>query len=119
MAWHGDEAKARIEEAVARKLIAAAIILQTEHMADLSTGPPPSARGEFPHYVTHNLRSAVDYEPKNVAAVAAEGEVRVGYQRRAWYILALIKIGRKSLRDTLERVRARMQGMLGGNAGNG
>lgn len=114
MAWNGDAMKANRRDQLAKRLIAAAIILQTEHTADLSsTYPPASKPGEFPHGRTWNLRSAIDYEPKTAAEVARDMEVRVGYQQRAWYILRLVKLGRKSLRDTMKRVRGRINQMLG------
>lgn len=112
--WNGNDAKRQVREQLAKRLITCAIALQGDHTADLSTSyPPASTPGQFPHGRTWNLRSAVDYEPKSVAEVAAKLEVRVGYQARAAYILALIRMKRLSLRDTLKRIRPRLNRLLG------
>jgi hypothetical protein len=112
--WHGEAAKQRWRDEMAKRLIACAITLQSEHTGDLSTSyPPASAPGQYPRRRTGNLQSSVSYEPTSVAEVAKRLEVRVGYQRRANYIVWLIGSGRLALHATLNRIRSQLQAMLG------
>ncbi len=107
----------RIRKDNAKRLLAAALKLQAEHKADLSTSyPRASVKGEFPHGRTWNLRDSVTVDPASVNGILDNGGwVRVGYLRNAWYILALSKIGRLTIKDTTRRIRSTLERIIKGS----
>jgi len=110
----------RIKREQAKRLLAAAVLLQAEHKRDLSRSNPfphdnPSIPGEYPKGRTWNLRDSVAVEPTTVEGVMRNGwRVRVGYLKGAWYIEALRKIGRLTVVDTANRIRDRLQRIIRG-----
>lgn len=117
MAWNGNAAKERWRNALAQRLIACAITLQSAETNELGTSyPPSSVPGQYPHRRTGNLQSSVMYEPTAVAEVAKRLEIRVGYAAKAPYIVDLILSGRKALHDTLKRVRPQLVALFGSGA---
>lgn len=105
---------------IARRILAAALLLQAEHKRDLSTANPPphlnsSKPGQYPKARTYNLRDAVVVEPRSPAAIADNRlRAKVGYLVSADYILALTNRKRKNVEDTAERIRPRLTAILRG-----
>lgn len=110
---------AGVRREAARRLLAAAIVLQTDHRTDLSRGNPaphtsPAPKGEFPRLRTGGLRAGVAVHPAGLAEVASAGGVSVGYRPGAEYGLFLGGKGWKWLLDTLRREKGRIDRVLAG-----
>lgn len=117
-----DRTTARLRELdleIAKRLLAAALLLQAEHKRDLSKANPAPHRhsskpGEYPRARTYNLRDAVEVEPRSPAGIADNGlKVRVGYLKSAEYILELTKKNRKNVEDTAQRIKGRLRAIIG------
>jgi hypothetical protein len=98
---------------VDKRVLAAATLLQAEHKRDLSRmNPPPhlnsSKPGEFPKARTLNLRNAVTLKKISVA------HYRVGYLTNASYIVFLSRRLRKTIKDTAERIKAKLEAIIRG-----
>lgn len=107
-----------MREAAARRLLAAALTLQTEARKDVSRGNPsphdhPAPRGEFPKLRTGHGRAAIGLDLTSLAAVKKTLRVRVGYRKPA-HLAYLGQRGWLWLRDTLRRVSGQLAGILGG-----
>jgi len=104
----------------AKRLLAAALVLQAEHRKDLSRGNPaphdsPAAKGEFPKARTGHLIAAIGVEPASPAQVKQTLRVRVGWKPAGFYGLALWRKGWKGLKDTLDRARGLVAAALAGS----
>ena len=116
--------KRRLDAEMAKRLMAAALMVQAEHKRSLSVANPaphdsPAPKGSFPAGRTWNLRDSVAVSPDTLAGVASAGSVRVGVLKGAFYGAALTNRGWLGIRDTLSRVRGRVQRMLGEKPGGG
>lgn len=95
-----------VEARLRQRLLAAAVLLQAEHKRDLSrTFPPASQPGQFPAARTLNLRDSVTVVP-------IPGGHRVGYLANAGYVVFLAGRGRRTLIDTVNRIRPKLQKVL-------
>lgn len=108
-----------VRKEAARRLLAAAITLQTHHRRDLSRGNPaphgnPALKGEFPRLRTGGLRAGVAVEPASLAAVMATGRVVVGYRPAALHGLYLGGQGWRWVLDTYQRERGAIGRILTG-----
>ena len=120
--WNGDQVDAQLRAAAAKRLLAAALVLQAESKADYGRSNPaphanPAPRGEFPRGRTWNLRDGVAIEPADLATVAKTLRVRVGWLSAARYGYFLQARGWKGIRDTLARTLPRLRQVLGGGGG--
>ena len=99
----------RLNAAIRRRLLAAAVLLQAEHKRDLSkTFPPASSPGQFPAARTLNLRDSV-------TVVEIPGGWRIGYLPSvAAYLPVLIRRGRRGIHDTARRIMPRLLKIIGG-----
>lgn len=123
---HIDAFLDQLEDAAARMLLEAAVVLQREATADYRKGfnPPPyhdkqgrstaAPKGEFPYVRTGFLASGILMVPADVGAVRREKRVRVGYAAAAFYGIALGNRGWKWLKDTLSRVEPQMRVAIDG-----
>lgn len=115
-----DDLKRRATEEAARRLFAAAVLLQAEAKRDYSRSNPaphgnPAPKGEFPRGRTWNLRDGIAIDAAGPAEVAAAGlRVRVGYLTGASYGGALSRRGWLGVKDTYARVRDRVARLMGG-----
>lgn len=114
-----EEMKKRVRLAVAKRLLAAAVLTQAEAKRDLSVPNPaphlnPAPRGEFPRARTFNLRDAQAISPADLGEIARGLFVRVGVLRNAAYGPILASRGWKGIRDTYARVRDRVRRIIGG-----
>jgi hypothetical protein len=97
-----------ILQALDRRLLAAATLLQSEHKRDLSTTYPPASKpGQYPHARTLNLRDSV-------TVVKIRDGYRVGYAANAVYIVHLAGRGRRTIIDTAQRIGARLARIMRG-----
>lgn len=109
-----------VRQALARKLVAAAVMLVSEHKKRLSVGNPaphdsPSRPGEYPRARTGFGRAQVDFEPKAPAAVATSLEVVVGLREPGWYLEHLAaERDRLGLTQTAADLRARLEALIAG-----
>ncbi len=113
MAFAADAYAKALAKRVDDRVRAAAVLLVAEHKRDLSIGNPPphqtpSKPGEFPRFRTLNLRDAV------TLARVSQAVYRVGYMTGAWYILALQKRKRKTVKDTAMRIKAKLERIIRG-----
>lgn len=104
----------------AKRLLAAALVLQAEHRKDLSRGNPaphdgPAAKGEFPKARTGHLIANVGVEPLSAAQVKRTLKARVGWKPAGFYGLALWNRGWKGIKDTLSRARSAIAAALAGS----
>lgn len=114
-----DQLEHTVREQLARRLLAAAAMLQSEAKRDYSSSNPaphktPAPRGEFPRGRTWNLRDAVEIFPRDLAEIARRGKVRVGITKNAFYGAILKQRGWKGIRDTYSRVKPALAKLLGG-----
>jgi hypothetical protein len=119
MAFDADAIVTRLRQEAARRLLAAAITLQSAHRADVSKGNPaphdaPAPKGEFPRLRTGQGRAGVSVSPLSVSEVMAGGSVSVGY-RPPIHLYWLVGKGWKGLIDTYQRERSRLRSILEGN----
>lgn len=110
---------AGVRREAARRLLAAAITLQTDHRLDLSRGNPaphrsPAPKGEFPRLRTGGLRAGVAVEPASIPAVMSGGRVVVGYRPSAAHGAYLGGRGWQWLLDTLRREKGKIDAILRG-----
>lgn len=111
---------ARIRNEAARRLLAAAITLQSAHRSDLSVGNPsphrqPAPRGDYPRLRTGGGRANVAVAPASVAGVLSAGYVAVGYRPGGVHLAYLGNKGWKWIADTYVREGARLAAILQGN----
>lgn len=124
--WNGDAAIRAMREEIARRLLAAASTLVTEHKTKLNISNPytrgprggrvytnPAAKGDWPHKRTGNLQRNVIYEPRSPSEVARTLRVRVGLMPPAFYGASLADRGWKGLLDTLATCKDRLQAIIG------
>lgn len=79
-------ARLEVRQASANGLLRATLFFQATHTKNLAkTFPPASSEGEYPHARTFNLRQSVQYEPTDIATIAREQRIRIGYLKNAWY----------------------------------
>ena len=115
-----DDLKKRANDEVAKRLFAAALLLQAEAKRDYSRANPaphasPAPKGTFPKARTFNLRDSVAIDAASPADVTAAGlRVRVGYLTGAAYGGSLVRKGWLGVKDTYDRVRDRVAKLLGG-----
>lgn len=107
----------RLREEAARRVLAAAITLQSAHRGDLSVGNPsphdhPAPHGQFPRLRTGGLRANVAIEPASVAGVIAKGSCSVGYRPGGMHGAYLAGKGWKGLLDTFNRERPKLLTIL-------
>jgi hypothetical protein len=119
MGLDADQIVARIRTEAARRLLAAAIALQSAHRADLSVGNPaphddPAPKGEYPRLRTGGGRANVAVTPASVAEVLATGSVSVGHREAGKHLFFLAGKGWKGLRDAYDRERGRLKAILEG-----
>jgi hypothetical protein len=118
MSFDADAMVARIRAEAARRLLAAAITLQSAYRADLSVGNPaphdnPAPPGQFPRLRTGGGRANVAVAPASVAEVVSRGEVAVGYRPGGMHLMYLGGRGWKWVTDTHARERDNLQRILG------
>lgn len=96
----------------------AALFFQAQHQQRLSKSNPrpyltPSAPGEYPRARTGAGRAGVMIDPPSLAAVAAEGRVRVGYVVNVSYMLTL-EVARKrlGLLKTLQELKGQLKAII-------
>lgn len=109
----------RVRREAARRLLAAAITLQTAHRTDLSVGNPsphtnPAPKGQFPKLRTGGLRAGVAVSPASIAEVMSRGSVGVGYRPGGMHGIFLGGRGWRWLLDAYERDRAKIGAILAG-----
>lgn len=119
MSFDPDEVVDRIRREAGRRLLAAALTLQTDHRLDLSVGNPsphknPAPKGQFPRLRTGNLRSGIAITPASIPEVLARGGVAVGYRQNAAYGVFLGAKGWKWIIQTYEAERAAIDRILAG-----
>ncbi len=119
MAFDTDAMVNRVRAECARRLIAAALALQSEYRNDLSTGNPaphenPAPKGEFPRLRTGGGRANVAIVPASVAEVQQTEQVSVGFRPGGMHLLYLKGKGWKGLADTYGRVRDRLRALVAG-----
>jgi hypothetical protein len=119
MAFDADAIVARIRTEAARRLLAAAITLQSAARADVSNGNPaphdaPAPKGEYPRLRTGQGRAGISVWPASVGEVMAAGSVSVGY-RQPPHLYWLAGKGWKGVADTYARERAKLKRILEGN----
>lgn len=113
MAFNSEAYAKALAKRVDDRVRAAAVLLVAEHKKDLSVGNPrphntPSKPGQFPRFRTLNLRDSV------TLARVSQAVYRVGYMTGAWYILALQKRNRKTVKDTALRIQAKLERIIRG-----
>lgn len=116
-----EETIRRVEIEAARRLLAAAITLQTDHRQDLSIGNPaphknPAPKGEFPRLRTGGGRAGVQFSPSTVEEVRQRRAVAVGFRPGAMHLLFLGGKGWKWLVTTYERVKPKIDRILHGGS---
>jgi hypothetical protein len=107
----------RVRQEAARRLLAAAITLQSAYRSDVSVGNPaphdhPAPKGDYPRLRTGQGRAAVSVSPASIGEVMGAGQVVVGY-RPPVHLYYLANKGWKGMLDTLARERANIQRVLG------
>ena len=115
-----DDLKRRADAELARRLFAAAVLVQAEAKRDYGrAGNPaphanPAPKGAFPAFRTLNLRDGIATDAASPADVAAAGlRVRVGYLTGAAYGGALARKGWLGVKDTYRRVERRVAQLMG------
>ena len=109
----------RVRREAARRLLAAALTLQTDHRTDLSIGNPaphtsPAPKGQFPRLRTGGGRANVAVAPASIAEVMARGAVAVGYRPAGVHLVYLGGRGWRWVVDTLARERSKINRILAG-----
>lgn len=120
MALDADAMVQRIRQEAARRLLAAALALQSAHREDVSTGNPaphdhPAPKGDFPRLRTGGGRAAVVVAPTSIGEVVTSGQVSVGHREGGQHLFWLAGHGWKGLADTYARERARLRAIVEGN----
>jgi hypothetical protein len=120
MALDVDAIVNRIRTEAARRLLAAAITLQSAHRSDLSKGNPsphdhPAPKGDYPRLRTGGGRAGVVVTPTSVNEVIATGSVSVGHRAGGHHLYFLAGRGWKGLQDTYARERARLRALIEGS----
>jgi hypothetical protein len=110
---------ARVRQEAARRLLAAAITLQSAARADVSAGNPaphddPAPKGAFPKLRTGGGRANIAVAPASVGEIVAGGAVSVGHRGGGAHLFFLAGKGWKGILGTLARERTRIQAVLGG-----
>jgi hypothetical protein len=116
---HSAEAKADLQKRIGEGLARCAIHFQTQHKIRLNKSNPgpdyldSSTVGQYPRARTGFGRDGTSYEPTSPAAMAAAGNVRMGYILPAWY-LAFLEIykGRLGLKQTLADLGEQFKAIL-------
>lgn len=110
----------RARAQLARRMLAAALLVQAEAKRDYSRGTNPAPHlnpappGTFPRARTFNLRDGIAINPSSPADIANAGyRVRVGYLQGAFYGAVLARKGWLGIRDTLARCRPALAKILG------
>lgn len=118
--WNGDKLLAEMEDKVAQGLLRGAVFFQTTHRNKLNRSNPrpydnPSKPGEYPKARTGFGRSNHTFQPSTVSGIKAEGRVRIGYNRNAFYMLVLeMAKGRLGLRNTLDAITSQLRRIVTG-----
>lgn len=106
------DARRRLREAAARRLLAVAVTAQTELKRRLNVSNPrphktPSKPGEWPKKRTGWGQGHVFYQPSTLGEVVNTLSVRLGYGVSAAYMLYLSgqRLKRKGLKDLLREIR--------------
>jgi hypothetical protein len=104
---------------VARRILKAALTMQSAHRGDLSVGNPaphrnPAPRGDYPRFRTGSGRANVALTTTNLAEIARNLSVGVGYRPAGMHLLWLNRKGWKGLMDTYDRVKGQIQAILQG-----
>ena len=119
MAFDPDAVMKRVRQEAARRLLAAAITLQSAYRADVSVGNPaphdnPAPLGDYPRLRTGGGRANVAVVPASISEVMTAGQVVVGHREAGKHLYFLANKGWKGLLDTLARERANIQRILSG-----
>ena len=108
--------RARVRNA--KRLLAAATLLRDEHIRNLSginpDGSSPAAKGEFPKQRTGETAKTVIMLPDTLAGAVKEGRIRVGLKAGTKRPGSLYHHGWLGVRDTRNRIRARLKAILSG-----
>ncbi len=120
MAFDTDAIVQRIRAEAARRLLAAAVTLQSAYRADVSKGNPaphdnPAPKGAFPRLRTGGGRANVAVVPASISEVMASGVVSVGHREAGKHLFFLAGKGWKGILDTLARERPKIQRILEGS----
>lgn len=121
LTWNEVEVLKKAQEEMARRLLAAAVLYQTEHRKRLNVSNPApylpattSRPGEYPRARTGFGRDNVAYEPATVQGVIDAGfVVRLGYRASAWYMGYLeAERRRKGLVSTFDDLKGQIRAVL-------
>ncbi len=118
MAFDTDAIVNRVRQEAARRLLGAAIHLQSAHRKNVSTGNPaphdnPAPKGAFPKLRTGGGRAGVAVEPVSINEIMRSGAVSVGHREAGKHLFFLAGRGWKGILDTLQQERARIRQILG------
>lgn len=113
------KAMASVQQALAKRLLAAALLLQSEHQRRLSVSNPrphrtPAAKGQYPRTRTGALRKGVVVEPTSLADVMATMEVRVGLTGNVFYGNVLEEKGWLGLKQTVADLKPKLEALIAG-----
>lgn len=114
-------------EKQAKKLMRAAIYLQSQHQQRLGKAAPavkrrgkvryikgPPVTGRYPFKRTGNLQASIGIEGLSVASVIATGKLRVGIRSNGFYGAVLeVKYGALGLKDTLADLLPQLSALAG------
>jgi len=119
MAFDADAIVQRVRREAARRLLAAAITLQSAYRADVSVGNPaphdhPPPKGAFPALRTGGGRANVAVTPASIGEVMAAGSVSVGHRENGKHLYFLAGKGWKGMLDTYKRERPKLLVILQG-----
>ena len=119
--WTPQQALAGLSEEIGRRLLKAAIIVQTELMARINISNPrpyqsPSKEGEWLRKRTGWAQAHVLYEPTSPAAAGKKRSVRVGYGKSAFYAALWGEVWRrrKGLRELMAEIEGKVRAALAG-----
>lgn len=116
--WNGKSAILQIRNASAESLMRAALFFQAQHQQRLAKSNPrpynnSSKPGEYPRARTGAGRAGVLVDPPNLAGVASEGRVRVGYVQNTFYMLVLeLRYDRLGLLQTLKDLKGQIKAII-------
>lgn len=108
--WNGDSILVEIEQATAPRLLAMAVLFQTEFMHRLNRfNPPPyntpSVDGEYLKKRTGNLQGGIQIDPTDPNKIKTQKFVRVAYSANVYYgAIWEISGRRKGMRDCLKEI---------------
>jgi hypothetical protein len=113
--WNGEARKTWLYRSAGHMLLRAAVLLEARHQsALLTTFPPASESGEYPHVRTGNLWQSVTHEPKQFSPREAHPAVAVFYDPNlAPYGDILTAHGRLGIGETMNRHRSEISSRLG------